>query len=275
MSTRVLLTNDDGLHAPGLQTLRRALAELPDLDVRVVAPDGNRSATGRGITILRPLRVQEVVLDDGTTAWQCDGMPADCVRLAGQGLVPGWRPDLVVAGINHGANLGEDVTYSGTVAAALESVVHGVPGVAISAASPAGEWVVDEDAWDFAHAAAIGARIVAGLARTPVSDRTILNVNVPFGLPAAVEVTRLGRRIYDDELREVGEADADGWRSYTVYGTLHGHAHEDGTDLVAVARGNVSITPLHLDLTHRTSIEALTGHGFASLLERLDTGSAA
>lgn len=150
MTTRVLLTNDDGIHADGLLTLRRALARLEGIDLRVVAPDGNRSAMARSITVRRPLRVHDITFDDGGTGTATDGTPTDCVRLAAHGIIDGWMPDLVVSGINHGANMGEDVTYSGTVAAALEAVVHDIPGVAVSMSSPHGDWSLRrEDTWDF------------------------------------------------------------------------------------------------------------------------------
>ena len=129
---RVLLTNDDGLDAEGLQTLRRALVALDDIELAVVAPDENQSATARSISIRRPLWVEEVPFEDGTVGYACDGTPVDCVRLAALGLIAGFEPDVVVAGINHGANLGDDITYSGTVAAALEGVVLGIPGIAVS-----------------------------------------------------------------------------------------------------------------------------------------------
>src|SRR5215212_3921937 len=129
---RVLLTNDDGIHADGLQTLRRALVALEDVEVAVIAPDANMSATARSITTRRPLWVTEVDFGDGTRGYSCDGTPVDCVRLAALGLVEGFQPDVVVAGINHGSNLGDDITYSGTVAAALEGIVLGVPALAVS-----------------------------------------------------------------------------------------------------------------------------------------------
>ena len=125
---RVLLTNDDGIHADGLQCLRRALVALEDVQLAVIAPDENMSATARSITTRRPLWVTEVPFDDGTHGFSCDGTPVDCVRLASLGLVDDFEPDLVVAGINHGSNLGDDITYSGTVAAAIEGIVLGVPG---------------------------------------------------------------------------------------------------------------------------------------------------
>src|SRR3954452_20106378 len=126
---RVLLTNDDGIDAEGLQTLRRGLVALADIELAVVAPDENQSATARSISIRRPLWVTEVPFDDGTVGYACDGTPVDCVRLASLVLIDGFAPDVIVSGINHGANLGDDITYSGTVAAALEGVVLGIPGI--------------------------------------------------------------------------------------------------------------------------------------------------
>src|SRR3954447_21566507 len=136
---RVLLTNDDGIGASGLQALRRALVALEDVQLAVVAPDSNRSATARSITFNRPLWVTEIEFGDGTKGYACDGTPVDCVRLAALGLIDGFQPDLIVSGINHGSNLGDDITYSGTVAAALEGVVLGVPGIAVSQQSLARE----------------------------------------------------------------------------------------------------------------------------------------
>src|SRR5438105_8860592 len=136
---RVLLTNDDGIEASGLQTLRRALLQLPAIELAVIAPDGNRSAMARSITTRRPLWVQEVDFGDGTVGFATDGTPVDCVRFARLGLIDGFEADIVVSGINHGSNLGDDITYSGTVAAALEALVLGLPGIAISQQSSARE----------------------------------------------------------------------------------------------------------------------------------------
>lgn len=280
MTTRVLLTNDDGIHAEGLQALRRALVRLPGIDLRTVAPDGNRSAMARSITVRRPLTVRDETFDDGTVGVATDGTPTDCVRLAAHGVIDGWKPDLVVSGINHGANMGEDVTYSGTVAAALEAVVHNIPGVAVSMSSPHGDWSLRaEQTWDFGVAAEIAARIVAEVERVssqdgqlPLPQRTVLNVNVPHSstgsAPLAVEVTRLGQRHYRDELQPVDQH-PDGSRTYWLYGTEHGFEPTPGTDLAAVAAGHVSITPLHLDLTRESAIAPLAGHGFEGLLDQI------
>src|SRR5947209_13425858 len=136
---RVLLTNDDGIEAAGLQALRKALLTVAEIELAVIAPDGNRSAMARSITTRRPLWVQEVEFGDGTVGYATDGTPVDCVRLARLGLIKGFKADLVVSGINHGSNLGDDITYSGTVAAALEAIVLGLPGIAVSQQSVAGE----------------------------------------------------------------------------------------------------------------------------------------
>src|SRR5215218_7962768 len=135
---RVLLTNDDGIQAEGLHALRRAVAGLDGIESHVIAPDSNRSATARSITTRSPLSVQEIEFDDGTVGYATDGTPVDCVRFADLGFL-GERPDLIVSGINHGSNLGDDITYSGTVAAALEGIVLGVPAVAISQQSQSRE----------------------------------------------------------------------------------------------------------------------------------------
>src|SRR5918999_1567691 len=168
---RVLLTNDDGIHAEGIQALRRALAALDDLVLAVIAPDANMSATARSITTRRPLWITRVPFDDGTVGYSCDGTPVDCVRLAQLGLVSGFEPDLVVAGINHGSNLGDDITYSGTVAAALEGIVLGIPGIAVSQQSLAREmdFRLGRE-FDFETAAAFTAQIVDRLDDVPLPD---------------------------------------------------------------------------------------------------------
>src|SRR3954452_767437 len=203
---RVLLTNDDGIEAEGLLSLRRALAALDDIRVAVIAPDGNRSATARSITFRRPLWVTEVEFEDGTFGHACDGTPVDCVRLASLGLVEGFEPDLIVSGINHGANLGDDITYSGTVAAALEGVMLGIPGIAVSQQSTHRETDFRLGfTFDFTHAAAFTARVVDRLDDVPLPEGTLLNINVPTGTIRGVEVARLGKRIYRDQLDLVEE----------------------------------------------------------------------
>ena len=191
---RVLLTNDDGIEAEGLQTLRRALAQVPGIELAVIAPDSNRSAIGRGITYRRPLWVQEVDFGDGTVGYATDGTPVDCVRLATLGLVEGFHAELIVSGINHGANLGDDITYSGTVAAALEGVVLGLPAVAVSQQSATREMDFRLGRqFEFDTAAAFVARIVEEIEDVPLPTGTLLNVNVPHGDPSGVEVDPAGQ----------------------------------------------------------------------------------
>src|ERR1700704_1597492 len=169
MQMRVLLTNDDGIQAAGLQTLRRALLPLPGIELAVIAPDGNRSAMARSITTRRPLWVEEVDFGDGTHGYATDGTPVDCVRLAKLGLVEGFEAELIVSGINHGANLGDDITYSGTVAAALGGIVLGLPAIAVSQQSAAREMDFRlSDSFDFEEGARFVARVVEKIAEVPL-----------------------------------------------------------------------------------------------------------
>lgn len=264
---RVLLTNDDGIEAEGLQVLRRHLAAVPGVDLQTIAPDGNRSAIGRGITTRRPLVVGEVAFDDGTVGYATDGTPVDCVRLAKLGLVEGFMPELVVAGINHGANLGDDITYSGTVAAALEGVLLGLPAIAISQQSAAREMDFRlGDRFDFDEGARFCARLVEELEHIPLPGGTLLNVNVPAGDALGVVAARLGKRIYRDELKFSGEEEG-GRRKYWIYGDDPGYQEIEGTDLAAVAAGYVAVTPIHLDLTYEAGLRDLSEHDFQRLLE--------
>ncbi len=261
----VLLTNDDGIEAEGLQAMRAALHEIDGVRLAVIAPDGNRSAMARSITTRRPLVVEEVPFADGTTGYATDGTPVDCVRLASLGLVEGFAADLVVSGINHGANLGDDITYSGTVAAALEGVVLGLPAIAVSQQSRAGALDYRFDGgFGFETAARFVARLVERIDDVPLPERTLLNVNVPAGAPGGVEVTSLGKRIYRDELKL--EREEEHRRRYWIYGSDPGYHDEPGTDLAAVAAGRIAVTPIHFDLTDRPSLEALRRFDLDELL---------
>jgi 5'-nucleotidase len=263
---RVLLTNDDGVEAAGLQALRRALLELPGIELAVIAPDGNRSAMARSITTRRPLWVQEVDFDDGTVGYATDGTPVDCVRLARLGLIEGFEAELVVSGINHGSNLGDDITYSGTVAAALEAIVLGLPGIAVSQQSRALELDFRAGSrFEFDVAAAFTARLVGELETVPLPQGTLLNINVPGGEPDGVEVARLGKRVYRDELALVDEASG-GRRLYRIYGDASYERDETGTDLAAVAQGKIAVTPIHFDLTDRDGLDALQRYDLARLI---------
>ncbi|HEV2974381.1 MAG TPA: 5'/3'-nucleotidase SurE [Solirubrobacteraceae bacterium] len=261
----VLLTNDDGIEADGLQTLRVALAAVDGVNLAVIAPDGNRSAMARSITTRRPLWVEKVPFSDGSTGYSTDGTPVDCVRLASLGLIEGFSADLVVAGINHGANLGDDITYSGTVAAALEGVVLGLPSIAVSQQSRARSLDYRFDGgFGFEVAARFVARMVEQIEDVPLPTRTLLNVNVPAGEPDGVEVTSLGKRIYRDELKL--EHEEERGRRYWIYGSDPGFHDEPGTDLAAVAAGRVAVTPIHFDLTDRPGLDALRRFDLDGLL---------
>jgi 5'-nucleotidase len=260
---RVLLTNDDGIGAQGLQTLRRALLRLDDIRLAVVAPDSNRSATARSITTHHPLWVEEVEFGDGTSGFATDGTPVDCVRFAELGLV-GGRPDLIVSGINHGANLGDDITYSGTVAAALEGIILGIPAIAVSQQSSAGGLGYVSGKFDFSVAGPFTAQLVSRLREEAMPEATLINVNCPNREPTGIEVTRLGKRIYNDELKLVKEAD--GRRHYEIYGWQPGYEEIEGTDLHAVANGRIAVTPIHFDLTDHGGLERLRSWGFEEML---------
>jgi 5'-nucleotidase len=219
----------------------------------------------RSITTRRPLWVQEVDFDDGTVGYATDGTPVDCVRLSRLGLVEGFEADLVVAGINHGSNLGDDITYSGTVAAALEAIVLGLPGIAVSQQSRALEldFRIGRQ-FEFGVAAGFTAKLVAQLSELPLPHGTLLNINVPGADPAGVEVARLGKRVYRDELALV-ETDG-GRKQYRIYGDASFERDETGTDLAAVARGLIAVTPIHFDLTDHDGLEALQRYDLAKLL---------
>jgi 5'-nucleotidase len=263
---RVLLTNDDGIAAEGLQALRRALLKVPDIELAVIAPDSNRSATARSITTRRPIWVEEIDFGDGTVGYATDGTPVDCVRFAALGLIEGFVAELIVSGINHGANLGDDITYSGTVAAALEGVLLGIPGLAVSQQSAAREMDFRlGEAFDFETAAAFAARVVEEIDDVPMPSGTLLNVNCPAGEVGGVEVARLGKRIYGDELHIEQEVGAR--KLYRIYGDAPGYHHEDGTDLAAVAEGRIAVTPLHFDLNDEPGMQTLREYDLKRLLE--------
>jgi 5'-nucleotidase len=264
---KVLLTNDDGIQAIGLNAMRRALLDVSGIELEVIAPDSNRSATARGITTRAPLWVDEVDFGDGTSGFATDGTPVDCVRFAALGLVES-EPELIVSGINHGSNLGDDITYSGTVAAALEGIVLGIPAIAVSQQARRGE--VDFRAgteWQreqFEQAAGFVARLVEEIEDVPLPPGTLLNVNCPAGGANGARVCRLGKRVYRDRL-ELAEEEH-GRRRYHIYGEDPSYHREDGTDFAAIADARIAVTPLHFDLTDAAGIESLGGFDFDRLL---------
>lgn len=247
----ILVTNDDGVFAPGLLALVQALRPLGQ--VSVVAPDHNWSASGHVKTLSRPLRAKPVTLADGSPALACDGAPSDCVALAVMGLIA--EPiDLVVSGINPNANLGHDVTYSGTVTAAMEAVISGVPAMAVSLDAPE----YHHGSFDYLAAANFAHRVAATLLDHRLPPYTLLNVNVP-ALPEnqikGLRVSRQGLRIYRDVL--VRREDPRGRPYYWIGGEAPTGVAEDGTDFGDLKEGYVSITPIQLDMTAHALIDEL------------------
>jgi 5'-nucleotidase len=190
--------------------------------------------------------------------------------LANLGLIDGWGPELIVSGINHGSNLGDDITYSGTVAAALEGIVLGIPGIAVSQQSNALEldFRQSED-FDFEIAAAFTAQLVTEVDSVPLPEGTLININAPGCPPAGVNVARLGKRIYRDELALVDQNDSA--RQYHIYGEPTHDSEERDTDIAAVADGRIAVTPLHFDLTYHAGVGPLQAHDLEQLLARAST----
>ena len=238
----ILLTNDDGITAPGILALYRALRGLGR--VTVVAPDRERSATGHAITVHEPLQVVEVILNgEEERGWAVSGTPSDCVKLALKALLP-KAPDLVVSGINHGPNLGTDVLYSGTVSAAIEGILNGVPAVAFSLATFSKTC--------FQGAGQVAYDIITQMRAQELPPRTLLNVNIPpvaYSQYRGIKVTRLGFREYENIFEE--RKDPRGNSYYWLGGDIVDHGQDaDDIDIGAVKKNYVSITPVHFDLTN-------------------------
>jgi len=241
----ILVSNDDGISATGLQILSAELALLDE--VWIVAPDRDQSGVSHSVTLQRPLRIDEIA----PRTFAIDGTPTDCVNLAINGILP-VRPRMVVSGINHGANLGDDVTYSGTVSAAMEATLLGVPAIAVSQVFRAGAKP------DFTFAAKFARALVSSLLEHPLPADTLLNVNVPNRPAAEIQgyaLTRQGKRRYGDAVVE--KVDPRGRKYYWIAGDALDFVDAEGTDFDAVQTGRVSITPLHLDLTNYESFRAL------------------
>jgi 5'-nucleotidase len=231
----ILVTNDDGIHAPALTALRDELSDLGQ--IVIVVPDRDQSATSHSLTLHRPLRIHRH--DDGR--FSTDGTPTDCVVIAFHGLLP-QRPDLVISGINHGPNMGEDVFYSGTVAAAIEGAMQGVPAIACS--------LVTQEPSDFRDGARFVRRLAEEAARRGLGGKRVLNVNLPYRAwneVRGVRLTKLGTRVYSDTLIE--KTDPRGRAYYWIGGQQPVWESQEGTDFEAVEQGYVSVTPLSLDLT--------------------------
>ena len=247
----ILVTNDDGITAPGLLALSLEMKRIGK--VSILAPDRNWSASGHVKSMHRPLRIKEITLADGSSAWASDGAPSDCVALGLLGYIP-EKIDLVVSGINPNANIGHDVTYSGTVTAAMEAAIGGVPGIAFSLHTP----VDFQGSLDFAPAARIAHRIVSKVIKDGKLKNLLLNVNIPY-LPddeiKGILVTRQGLRVYRDRLDQ--RQDPRGKPYYWIGGDAPTAIPDEGTDFGALEQGYVSITPLHLDLTDFQAFSSL------------------
>ena len=248
----ILVTNDDGVQAPGLLALAQALRLLGK--VTVFAPDRNWSASGHVKTLDRPLRVRSVQLADDTPAWSCDGAPSDCVAVPLMGFIE-EKIDVVVSGINPNANIGHDVTYSGTVTAAMEAVITGgIPGIAISLDAPE----FHQGPLDFSSAAQVACKVTTKALAADLPKGVLLNVNVPYLATDQFKgymVTRQGLRVYLDKLER--RVDPRGRPYYWIGGEAPTGVIEPGTDFGALKAGYVSITPLQLDLTARTALDEL------------------
>ncbi|HEV8578956.1 MAG TPA: 5'/3'-nucleotidase SurE [Thermoanaerobaculia bacterium] len=245
--TRILITNDDGIFSQGIRLLASSLSQIAE--VFVVAPDREQSATGHALTLSRPLRMQKVE----ENWYAVDGTPTDCVNLAVLSLLKDHPPDLVCSGINFGLNLGDDVTYSGTVSATFEGTLLGIPSLAFSQEVAEG--------FSFAAAAEFARTLVEILLTEDLPRDLLLNVNFPAGPIQGVSFTKLGRRTYKQSVIE--KLDPRGRKYYWIAGTPQ-WKRASGTDFEAITTGRISVTPLHLDLTYYPGLES-----FGSLRDKL------
>lgn len=263
---RILISNDDGVFAPGLRSLAKRLADEPDNEVFVVAPDRQRSATGHSLTLHKPLRVEEVELEGNMKrCWQTTGTPSDCVKLAVSVLLE-EKPDIVISGINSGPNLGAEVLYSGTVAAAMEGAFLNVPSVAISLAAKTREK-------HYGVAADFLASFLKVYPKAHLGSRTLLNINVP-NLPAEqikeIRITELGVRLYDDRFEH--RHDPSGRDYYWLAGQAIEEGESETSDAFAILHNMISITPVTFNMTDHDAIESLGKiQGIKELLATKDT----
>ena len=237
----ILITNDDGIHSPGIEALKQAMSELGK--GVVVAPDRDNSAVSHSLTMNRPLRIIQLAEDNYTV----DGTPTDCVAVALKKILP-HSPDLLVSGINTGANLGDDISYSGTVSAAIEGTIYSIPSMAIS--------VAGEPPYDFRSAIKIAGHMAEKIMQNSLPQNTLLNINVPSGNSyKKIKVTRQGRRLWQNAIRET--LDPRGNKHYWIGGGTPVPDLEKDTDVYAIANGHISITPIQLDLTNHAGISYL------------------
>ena len=241
---RILITNDDGYHSEGIIALENALEEIGE--VYVVAPASEMSGASHSLTLARPLRIRQI----DARHWTVDGTPTDCVTLAiNQILPPAERPHICASGINHGPNLGDDATYSGTVAGAMEATILGVPGLAFS--------LVASRSHDFSESIRVAREIMQKAIAEGLPQNTLLNINVPKGVPKGIRITKQGLKDSRPMISE--HIDPRGKPYYWIGEQRNGFHAEGGTDFEAIDEGFVSVTPMRADLTNYTAIELLKG----------------
>ena len=243
MKKTILISNDDGIHSEGIKTLARALKRVGE--VFIVAPDRERSAASHSLTLHKPLRVEKI----GPNAYAINGTPTDCINLAVNGILK-KRPDLVVSGINKGGNLGDDVTYSGTVSAAMEGTLLSIPSFAISLVS------ISRENFDFKNAARFAARLARFILKNRLPKDTLLNINVPdVDEIKGYRITKQGKRLYGDAVVE--KVDPRGKKYYWIGGDILKWEGGEDTDFKAITSNFISITPVHLDMTNYASFKEL------------------
>ena len=241
---KILITNDDGIHAEGLAALEAAMSEIGD--VYVVAPESEMSGASHSLTLARPLRIRQI----DENHWSVDGTPTDCVTLAlNQILAPFFKPDICVSGINPGANMGDDASYSGTVAGAMEATILGVPGLAFSLAAYRSH--------DFTESGIVAKQVTEKVLGERLPDGILLNINIPKGVPTGIRITKQGFKSARPVISEL--IDPRGKPYYWIGEVRDGFRAEGGTDFEAVDEGYVSITPMKADLTSYESMEILRG----------------
>lgn len=249
----ILVTNDDGIHSAGLRSLAMALSDLGS--VVVIAPDRNRSAVGHALTLDHPLRVEEIK----PQVFAVDGTPTDCINLGVHGLLD-HRPNLVVSGINRGSNVGDDITYSGTVCAALEATLMGLPAFSVS---------LDTNHFndkDLSLAADFSKDLAEKIISNGLPEETFLNVNIPSGVCAGVQLTRQGRRRYGDSV--VSNRDPRGRKYYWLGGADVGFEDISGSDCNALQQGFISVTPLHINMTNEKAYAELEHWSFSDMMDK-------
>ncbi|QMU56286.1 MAG: 5'/3'-nucleotidase SurE [Candidatus Mycalebacterium zealandia] len=244
---RILISNDDGINSPGIAALEKSLSNLGE--VILVAPDRDNSASSHALSLSRPLRVEKIA----SGRYSVDGTPTDCINLAVNGLIEGKRPDLIVSGINKGANMGDDITYSGTVSAAMEGVLLRIPSIAVS--------VPGKDSFIFEPAADYAKTVAEFVLKNGLPKNTLLNVNVP-NMPEdkikGVKFTKQGKRHYNEKITK--NKDPRGRTYYWIGGDELAYHKIPNTDIVSVVNGWISVTPIKLDFTDYSYLDTLNDH---------------